>query len=147
MRKKKAIAVGVVVLAVVVVLCWLVVPGSWVAGVDQLTADSVVTASRYQHMEEGNATQITLTQQQTQELRQLLEGTVFFRRLTSEVRSQTELSHCDFTVTPSGGGDPVYVRCIWGSGCYLTVSENGTDTQLKPVVSGWEEQLEQILAQ
>lgn len=146
MGKKKAIILGVVVLAVVVVLCWLVIPGSWVSGVDRLTGDSVVTASRYQQMEE-DATPLTLTQQQTQELRELLEGTVFFRRLTSEVRSQTSLNHCDFTVTPSGGGDPVYVRCTWGSGCYLTVSENGKDTLLKPVFSGWEEKLEQILDQ
>lgn len=146
MGKKKAIILGVVVLAVVVVLCWLVIPGSWVSGVDRLTGDSVVTASRYQQMEE-DATSLTLTPQQTQELRELLEGTVFFRRLTSEVRSQTPLNHCDFTVTPSGGGDPVYVSCTWGSGCYLTVSEKGKDTLLKPVFSGWEEKLEQILDQ
>lgn len=146
MRKKTMIVLGVVVLVVVVALCCLVVPGGWVSGVDQLTADSVVTASQYQHMDEENATEITLTQQQTEELRQLLESTVFFRRFTSEVRSQEKLTHYDFTVVPDGGGDPVYVRCAFGSGSYVTVVENGSDTALKPVFPGWQEKLEEILA-
>lgn len=141
MRRKKVVALSVAVLAVVLVLCWLVVPGGWVAGVDQLTTDSVVTASRYQHMDEEDADQITLTQQQTQKLRQLLERTVFFRRVTGGIRSQKELTHYDFTITPGEGGDPVYVRCTFGSGAFVSISEKGTNTELRVIFSDLEEQL------
>ncbi|MBM6897492.1 hypothetical protein H9X86_08985 [Pseudoflavonifractor capillosus] len=144
MRKKKMIALGVVVLVVVIVLAWLVVPGRWVAGVDRLTADGEITASRYEHMESKDASKVTLTQEQAEEFQKLMEDTLFIRRISSGIRSQPELTHYDFTVELDGG-EAVYVSCVCGSGDYVTVTENGKDTALRPIFPGWEDKLEQIL--
>jgi len=144
MRKNKMIALGVVVLVVVIVLAWLVVPGRWVAGVDRLATGGEITVSRYQHMESEDASKVTLTQKQAEEFQKLMEDTLFFRRISSGIRSQSQLTHYDFTAELDGG-EAVYVSCVCGSGDYVTVTENGKDTALRPIFPGWEEKLEQIL--